>query len=195
MEHGRQLADYFNESSVSAFVNEFKKQFDNKFSTSYRYQALEFDASTSIWDKTKQDFKDEVDANLIGQNESSEVLIDEDVALYEGKSVRFDSKVPELDLLKQKYIPQVTSFGKLPKSAIKIPKYTGGTTTPDFVYSVDGDLYLLVETKADNKRDTDNQIVDVQKIFFDQYMQDEVIYKEAHKINDVLQVLEKLNDR
>lgn len=195
MDHGRQLADYFNEASVAAFVSEFKKRFDNKFSTLYRYQSLEFDASTSIWDKTKQDFKNEVDANLIGQNESTEVLIDEDVALYEGKSVRFDSKVPELDLLKQKYIPQVTSFGKLPKSAIKIPKYTGGTTTPDFVYSVDGDLYLLVETKADNKRDTDNQIVDVQKIFFDQDMQDEVIYKEAHKINDVLQVLEKLNDR
>ena len=89
----------------------------------------------------------------------------------------------------------MTSFGKLPKSAIKIPKYTGGTTTPDFIYSIDGDLYLLVETKSDNKRDTDNQIVDVQKIFFDQNMQDEVIYKEAHKINDVLQVLEKLNDR
>ena len=42
---------------------------------------------------------------------------------------------------------------------------------------------------------TPSIIVDVQKIFFDQVMQDEVIYKEAHKINDVLQVLEKLNDR
>lgn len=195
MERGRQLADYFNEASVAAFVSAFQKRFDNKFATLYRYQALEFDASTSIWDKTKQDFKDEVDANLIGQNESNDVLIDEEVALYEGKSVRFDSKVPELDLLKQKYKSEVTSFGKLPKSAIKIPKYTGGTTTPDFVYSVDGNLYLLVETKAENKRDTDEKIVDVQKIFFEQNMQGEVIYKQAHKVNDVLQVLEKLNDK
>ena len=194
MENGRQLSDYFNESSVSNFVSEFKKRFDNKFSTLYRYQALAFDASTSIWDKSKQDFKDEVDANLIGQNESHEVLIDETVTLYEGTSVRFDSEVPELDLLKQKYKPQVTSFGKLPKSAIKIPKYTGGTTTPDFVYSVNGDLYLLVETKADNKRNTDDQIVDIQTRFFNQVMQDKVIYKEAHKIDDVLNVLEKLND-
>lgn len=194
MENGRQLSDYFNESSVSNFVSEFKKRFDNKFSTLYRYQALAFDASTSIWDKSKQDFKDEVDANLIGQNESHEVLIDETVTLYEGASVRFDSEVPELDLLKQKYKPQVTSFGKLPKSAIKIPKYTGGTTTPDFVYSVNGDLYLLVETKADNKRNTDDQIVDIQTRFFNQVMPDKVIYKEAHKIDDVLNVLEKLND-
>lgn len=194
MENGRQLSDYFNESSVSSFVSEFKNRFDNRFSKLYRYQALAFDASTSIWDKSKQKFKDEVDANLIGQNESHEVLIDETVALYEGPSVRFDSEVPELDLLKQKYKPQVTSFGKLPKSAIKIPKYTGGTTTPDFVYSVNGDLYLLVETKADNKRYTDDQIVDIQTKFFKQVMQDKVIYKEAHKINDVLKVLEKLND-
>lgn len=194
MENERQLSDYFNESSVSSFVSEFKKRFDNKFSTLYRYQALAFDASTSIWDKSKQDFKDEVDANLIGQNESHEVLIDETVTLYEGTSVRFDSEAPELDLLKQKYKPQVTSFGKLPKSAIKIPKYTGGTTTPDFVYSVNGDLYLLVETKADNKRNTDDQIVDIQTRFFNQVMQDKVIYKEAHKIDDVLNVLEKLND-
>lgn len=194
MENGRQLSDYFNESSVSSFVSEFKKRFDNKFSTLYRYKALAFDASTSIWDKSKQGFKDEVDANLIGQNESHEVMIDETVTLYEGTSVRFDSEVPELDLLKQKYKPQVTSFGKLPKSAIKIPKYTGGTTTPDFVYSVNGDLYLLVETKADNKRNTDDQIVDIQTRFFNQVMQDKVIYKEAHKIDDVLNLLEKLND-
>lgn len=194
LENGRELSDYFNESSVSSFVSEFKKRFDNKFSTLYHYQALAFDASTSIWDKSKQDFKDEVDANIIGQNESHEVLVDETVTLYEGPSVRFDSAVPELDLLKQKYKPQVTSFGKLPKSAIKIPKYTGGTTTPDFVYSVNGDLYLLVETKADNKRNTDDQIVDIQTRFFKQVMPDKVIYKEAHKINDVLKVLENLND-
>lgn len=195
MANGTVVSNYFNEASISSFVLAFKKRFDRKFETQYHYRALDFDVSTSIWDKNKHDFKDDIEENLIGQNESPNVLINPEQALYDDKNVRFDSAVPELDLLKERYQAQVTSFGKLPKSAIKIPKYTGGTTTPDFVYSVDNDLYLLVETKAENKRSTDQEAVDIQKRFLEQEFDGEVDYKEAHSVKDVLQALEKLNDK
>ncbi|WP_262230443.1 VRR-NUC domain-containing protein, partial [Escherichia coli] len=76
---------------------------------------------------------------------------------------RYDSVDPELPLLKYDYPQQVSVFGKLPKRAIQIPKYTGGSTTPDFVYRIerqDADsVYLLVETKAENMRVGDQVIL------------------------------------
>lgn len=61
-------------------------------------------------------------------------------------------------------------FGKLPKRAIQIPKYSGGSTTPDFVYRIerqDADsVYLLVETKAENMCVGNQIILDAQRKFF-----------------------------
>jgi len=55
-------------------------------------------------------------------------------------------------------------FGKVPKRAIKVPTYTGGTTTPDFVYCMDGGkLTLLVETKSADLRGTEKRAVEAQK--------------------------------
>ena len=46
-------------------------------------------------------------------------------------------------------------------------KYTGGTTTPDFVYMIETDeqdaKYLIVETKAENMRLGDKSIGEIQK--------------------------------
>lgn len=45
--------------------------------------------------------------------------------LYQIPPLRYDSVDPELPLLKYDYPQQVSVFGKLPKRAIQIPKYTG----------------------------------------------------------------------
>ena len=46
----------------------------------------------------------------------------------------------------------------------------GGTTSPDFVFVIEGTqnkiIYLFVETKADNMRDTDKLAIDIQEYFF-----------------------------
>ncbi|MDR2342206.1 MAG: hypothetical protein LBD84_04130, partial [Campylobacteraceae bacterium] len=68
---------------------------------------------------------------------------------------------------------EVIVYGKLPKQSIKVPTYTGGTTSPDFVYAISRqgseniELHLIVETKSDNPRLSDNTAVDAQKVAFE----------------------------
>ena len=61
-------------------------------------------------------------------------------------------------------------FGKIPGRAIKVPIYTGGSTTPDFVYATgkEGkiDLTLLVETKATDMRLSEKRAIEVQERLF-----------------------------
>ncbi|MGD1370253.1 VRR-NUC domain-containing protein, partial [Enterococcus faecium] len=94
--------------------------------------------------------------------------------------------------------------GKLPKKAIQVPKYMGGTTTPDFAYIVEREdeshVYLLVETKAEGsgKRLSDEQIVVIQERFFGALKQYGIEYQEATAAQDVydkLRKVAKLNDK
>ena len=78
---------------------------------------------------------------------------------------------------------QVIVYGKLPKKSIKLPTYTGGTTSPDFVFTVHGQklghvkIHLIVEAKSDNPRNSDKIMVATQKKFF------ELLKKENSDIN------------
>ncbi len=65
-----------------------------------------------------------------------ENAIDVPVLSIKYRRLRYDSVDPELPLLKYDYPQQVSVFGKLPKRAIQIPKYTGGST-PDFVCRIE----------------------------------------------------------
>ncbi|MGD1330737.1 hypothetical protein ACLIMU_14220, partial [Enterococcus faecium] len=89
----------------------------------------EFQASTSVFDVMKNDFKEDILATIIGINEDNDV-VDDGRQLYEIPPLRYDSAKPERELLKYGYAPNILSFGKLPKKAIQVPKYMGGTTTP-----------------------------------------------------------------
>ncbi|MDR0297263.1 MAG: type III restriction-modification system endonuclease [Streptococcaceae bacterium] len=191
LELSGEISDYFNNQSLSAIVRGFKQKFVEKYAQSYHFEALSFEASTSIWNKEKNDFVDSIPAGAIGVNETNETSTGRK-ALYDEPPVRYDSADPELDLLKQNYGQQVTTFGKLPRRAIRIPTYLGGTTTPDFVYATKDGLYLLVETKSDNKRASDETAVAVHKKFFEDLKQEKVSYIEANRVGDVLMALGKL---
>ena len=74
---------------------------------------------------------------------------------------------------------KITVYGKLPKKAIKIPRYDHGTTTPDFIFKIEKEgedpKYLMVETKAENLREDDSQIVKIQKTYFKQLNESGII--------------------
>jgi type III restriction enzyme len=110
--------------------------------------------------------------------------------------LRYDSADPELALLKHNYPAKVTVFGKLPKRAIQVPKYTGGTTTPDFVYLIEREdatsVYLLVETKAENMRVGDQAIVEVQRKFFEM-LKEQAVNVEFAEATSAQAVYEKIN--
>ncbi|MCJ0546600.1 VRR-NUC domain-containing protein, partial [Enterococcus cecorum] len=193
--------DYLNELTLSNVVRDFKERFERRYSQSYHYEALDFQASTSIFDVNQNEFKDDVLATLIGVNEDFGVNENDNRQLYEFPPIRYDSVSPERELLKYQYPKEVIAFGKLPKKAIQIPKYMGGSTTPDFVYlveKVDGShIYLLIETKAEGsgKRISDQQIIEIQHKFFDRLKSIGVEYQEASSLNDVRSRLRKVVDK
>ena len=83
----------------------------------------------------------------------------------------YDSDI-EYEVLKSEIPKQVFIYGKLPRKSIKIPTYIGGTTSPDFIFTISGQkpdnmhIYLVVETKSDNPRLSDNIAVNAQKKAF-----------------------------
>lgn len=182
--------DYLNEKTLNNLKRAFTQHFENSYAQSYQYSALDFQASTSVFDAKSNDFKEDVLASVIGVNEDDNVA-DNRRQLYELPPLRYDSVNPERELLRRDYGANVISFGKLPKKAIQIPKYTGGSTTPDFVYIVEKPdntkVYLLVETKAEGsgKRISDTQIMAIQKEFFGQLKENGVAYKVATTAEDV----------
>ncbi|WP_437887431.1 type III restriction-modification system endonuclease [Phytobacter sp. V91] len=169
-DHFKGDARYLSQPSLDSLVREFKQRFDRRFAQSYVYEPLSFQASTSIFDSQRQQFKAEVTAEILGTS-TDDSAIDDKRYLYELPPLRYDSADPELALLKYHYPAKITVFGKLPKRAIQVPKYTGGTTTPDFVYLIEREdasrVCLLVETKAENMRVNDQAIVEAQRRFFD----------------------------
>lgn len=188
---------YFNELTLNNLIRDFRERFENRYAQSYHYQPLDFQASTSVFNIETNTFKDDILATVIGVNEYADVQED-DRQLYEMPPLRYDSVNPELDLLKRGYDASVVSFGKLPKKAIQVPKYMGGTTTPDFVYVVEKEdeshIYLLVETKAEGsgKRLSDAQIVDIQSKFFGNLKEYGIEYQEASSAQEVFTKLRKL---
>jgi type III restriction enzyme len=143
------------------------------------------------------DFKEDILATVIGVNEDNDVR-DDGRQLYEIPPLRYDSVKPERELLKRGYDSTILSFGKLPKKAIQVPKYMGGTTTPDFVYVVEREdeshVYLLVETKAEGsgKRLSDEQIVAIQEQFFGTLKEHGIEYQEATTAEEVYAKLRKV---
>ena len=188
---------YLSELSLSNIIREFNKRFEDRYSQSYEYKKLNFSATTTIYDSELSEFKDDIGANYLGINVEDNVQ-NEERFLYERPPVRYDSENPELELLKRDYNDKVTVFGNLPKKAIQVPKYTGGTTTPDFVYMIENEdgksKCLIVETKAENMRMGDKAISEIQSNFFNTLDNLNINYQLATTAQDVYNKIKRLSE-
>ncbi len=105
----------------------------------------------------------------------------------------YDSEI-EHEVLKVAPPQNVTVYGKLPRRSIKLPTYTGGTTSPDFVYAIKKDqaitLHLVVETKSDNMRMSDEIAVKSQKEAFKSIQNIE--WRMSTKVEDFVRDLNEL---
>lgn len=190
--------DFINEITMNNLIKDFNERFNNFFANLYHYESLDFNASTSVYDYEKDDFLDTVSASTIGVNSISATEADNKY-LYDRPPLRFDSDDPELDILKHNYDNQkITVYGKLPKQAIKIPRYDHGTTTPDFIFKIEKDgedpKYLMVETKAENRRESDNQIVKIQEKYFEQLHESGIYYMMATSDQEVQEKLRRIQE-
>ncbi len=160
--------ELFNTGTLENIIACFEKKFVTLFAQKFSYAALDFHAQTSLFEPNG-DLKSELMQGDVGDKIASDVKIDGRRYLYDKPA--YDSEI-EHEVLRVNPPPRVIVYGKLPRRSIKLPTYTGGTTSPDFVYAIrkpDGDgveLHLIVETKSDNPRLSDTQAVEAQEKFF-----------------------------
>jgi len=186
-------SNYINEKTLNNLIREFNKRFNERIRDNYSYEPLDFTSSTSIYNAKKQEFVNEISANDLGVFSADSA--GDDKYLYDRPPLRYDSADPELKILKRTYGNRISVFGKLPKRAIKIPRYDNGTTTPDFIFKIEREkspIYLIVETKAENMRLGDEEIKAIQKKYFDQLKESGVYYQMATSEQEVHDLLNKL---
>jgi type III restriction enzyme len=164
-----EINSFLNENTLDEFFKIFKREFDVSFSTKYKYESLNFSAETSIMKDGS--FVTELERGLVGVCDASDIH-DDSRNLYE-LPLSYDSEI-EHEVLKIKVPQRVIVYGKLPKSSVKLPlpTYTGGTTSPDFVYAIrnektnEVELHLIIETKSENLRQSDETAMKSQGTFF-----------------------------
>lgn len=187
--------NYINGKTLRNLINTFKNQFNDRIKTSYSYEPLNFSASTSIYNAKKQEFVDSIPANALGVYQSDSTS--DPSYLYDRPPLRYDSVDPELKILNRTYGPEISVFGKLPKQAIKIPRFDNGTTTPDFIFKIEHGskpIYLVVETKAENMRLDDEKIRIIQQKYFDHLKETGVYYQMATSEQEVHDLINKLEN-
>jgi len=161
-------AELFNTNTLEKIIKAFESEFTERYKQKFTYQSLDYTAQTSLF--KDGDFVAELSQKYLGANVAKDVKHDKERYLYD-KAV-YDSEI-EHEVLKIDPPEQVIVYGKLPRESIKLPTYTGGTTSPDFVYTTRGQksddiyLHLVVETKSDNPRLSDNIAVAAQKKAFE----------------------------
>lgn len=191
----RDNTDYINEKTLGNLIKTFNQRFNKKIRAAYSYISLDFSSSTSIYNEKKGGFVDEVSANLLGIYASDSTK--DSKYLYDRPPLRYDSVDPELEILKRTYSDKVVVFGKLPKQAIKIPRYDNGTTTPDFIFKIEQNnetVYVIIETKANNMRLGDEDIKIIQQKYFDQLKSSGVYYRMATSEDEVHQLISKIEN-
>ena len=164
-----------NNKSLMNIINKYETLFIKTFNeecelkTKYKFEELDFNATSTLY--KDGNFVKDIKKSLLG-NETLEGTI-EDNYLYNKKC--YDSLV-EKDILSINLEDnkKILVFGKLPRKAIRIPTFIGGTTTPDFIYIIkneDGSIKmnLLVEAKSDenNLRESEKVAINSQKYFFE----------------------------
>lgn len=191
----RNNTNYINEKTLGNLIRTFNNQINERIKTSYSYEPLAFSASTSIYNAKKHEFVDSVPASVLGVYQSNSTS--DEKYLYDRPPLRYDSADPELKILNRSYGPKISVFGKLPKRAIKIPRFDNGTTTPDFIFKIEHGnkpIYLVIETKAGNMRLGDEEIHIIQQKYFDHLKESGVYYRMATSEQEVHDLINKLEN-
>jgi len=178
-----------NQQTLDKICAKWQELFAKTYATKYKYDQLTYNVDTTI--HKNGSFAECIEQGLLGSTTATDIK-DDFRNLYE-QPVAFDSSI-EHDVEKQEVPAKIKVFGKLPRKAIKIPTYTGGSTTPDFIYVTEKDnktdITLLVETKAKDIRMNEKRAIDAQKKLFKNItnVQWELV-TEAEQINKILREL------
>jgi len=185
--------ELFNLNTLENIVAGFEQKFVELYEQKFKYSPLNYQASTSIFKKENGQyvFIDELAQGDVGNNIATDITREKENYLYD-KYV-YDSEI-EHEVLKINPPASVLVYGKLPRKSIKLPTYTGTTTSPDFVYAIKKndnlELHLIVETKSDNMRVSDAIAVKAQKEAFKKI--DGIEWSMSTRVEDFERDLKKL---
>ncbi len=186
----------FNEQTIQNITETFKKGFIDVYSQKYEYDALDFETSVSLFDK-HGNFVDEISRGSVGDQIASDVNV-ADNYLYD--EVLYESDL-EHEILKVNPGSEVLVFGKLPTRSIKVPTYTGGTSSPDFVYAIRDKqtdrvkMYALIEAKGKDevsKTGSELATLEAQKKFADKLEKIDIeVVNQASRVSEILSSITK----
>lgn len=189
----------FSKKGVTLATREFNKYLDEKLLKKFSYEALNVDSKETSLTDYKGEVLDKVSQGVLGIHRDDNVDVPEKF-IYD--SVVYDSPKERETLLKSD-IDEVVVFGKIPRKSIQIPLFSGGTTSPDFMYVIktekdNYEINFIVETKdmndyKDLRRDEDYRIKSAQK-FFETLKKEglNVVFKKQLKDDDIVAMIKGL---
>lgn len=188
----------FSKTGVILFVREFNGWLDEMLVKRFSYRALDI--------ALKQTSLTDYNGNVVDRVLQGVLGIHRDDALHTPEKFIYDSVIydspKERETLISSDIDEVVVFGKIPRKSIQIPLFTGGTTSPDFIYVVKSngncEINFIVETK-DIKDDKSLRVEEKYKIesakkFFESLKKDglNVVFKKQLKNDDIVAMIRGL---
>lgn len=164
--------EFFNESTISEFVQEVHQWKLEVLMDKYHYQKITMPIGETALTNSNGKVKQDIIQGKIGIHVTEDNVPEK----YLYNVCAYDSP-KEKENIMHGNIDEVVVFGKIPRSSIRIPTYVGGTYSPDFMYVIkkkDGSmqLNLVVETKdvdgVEDLRSTENRKIESAIKFFEQ---------------------------
>ena len=164
-------ADFFNSTVLIRFCTAINNWKAEELFKRFTYKKTELPIHPTALTDEDGNIKDTIVIGNIGTSKMEGSP--QERYLYD--TIAYDSEIEKENILEQ--INEVTVFGKIPRSSIKIPVANGGTYSPDFMYLVDkkdgtSELNLIIESKdVDTERalrDQENYKIECAQKLFEQ---------------------------
>lgn len=190
----------FTKVGINLVVREFNQWLDEELMKRFSYEPLKVKSKETSLTNYKGEVLEQVSQGLLGVYRDDTVDVPEKF-IYD--TVVYDSKKERETLLKSD-IDEVVVFGKIPRRSIRIPLFTGGTTSPDFMYVINSgnnelEINFIVETKGleDDKglrRNEDYRIRSAEK-FFNTLKEEglNVVFKRQLNDDDIVSMIKEIS--
>lgn len=199
-EKGELEKNMFTKTVLENIVLEFNIWLDNMLIKRFSYKALNIKSKETSLTDYKGEVYDRLPQGVLGVYRDYNVEAP-DKFIYD--AIIYDSDKEHKNILKSD-IDEVVVFGKIPRRSIRIPTFTGDTTSPDFMYvinSEDGDyeVNFIVETKdiKDKRslRDLESLKIKSAEKFFETLKEDglNVKFKKQMKQDDIVAMIKKIS--
>lgn len=189
----------FTHESINFIAMEFHSWLDQVLLKRFSYEMLDVDIKETKLTDYKGDLIEELPQGVLGVHKD---FVNEvpDKFIYD--SIIFDSPKEKENIVRGGN-RKVVVFGKIPRKSVQIPLFTGGTTSPDFMYLVESDdgksqINFIVETKGvDSKsslRGSEKIAIESAKKFFETMKKDgvNVVFKEQLNHEDIVSMINEL---